>query len=480
ISFVLTVLCSFAQGVRVSRTVCVDTDCAYDDMIAVVAFLSSKDTEVLCINSTSGALSAREGADKIMCLLGSLNHQGIPVSVGKDMPSGNLVPFRDACMKCHWGEKDSLCHVSGKSDEVMKKSISSSQIKPHVIALGPLTNVASAIQDPRSAQRIKEIVWYDDHRGFNYHYDSLSAKKVLNSGVPIRVICSGEKMKFDQHCKNSIARVKNQYSSAIDRSFSGANNAHHSPIADQLCVLWVYFPQMFSVEKNGDVWYCTLRDDVSKKDVINALKKVLCGGFYSENQIFSHFPKEKKHLKTDVIVVRDEVIKRHGMQEWRAGVLTNELHGHLGIYAVVGMKMGIRAREFFCVGVDDMKITSFTRGVPPQSCLNDGLQVSTGGTFGHGLIHLDNEEKGITGAFFIFGEKKVFISLKPHVQQQIENDIMGVLAKSGGLGREYWAQIRRLALRYWVEMDRYEIFDFSTEIPSSEKTREKISQNSVF
>ena len=48
--------------------------------------------------------------------------------------------------------------------------------------------------------------------------------------------------------------------------------------------------------------------------------------------------------------VRDIVgncIQRYGEEEWRAVTLTNEIHGHLGIYSTLGAKMGIRARELF-------------------------------------------------------------------------------------------------------------------------------------
>ena len=35
----------------------------------------------------------------------------------------------------------------------------------------------------------------------------------------------------------------------------------------------------------------------------------------------------------------NEIIERYGLEEWKVGVLANELHGHLGIYATVGVKI---------------------------------------------------------------------------------------------------------------------------------------------
>lgn len=41
------------------------------------------------------------------------------------------------------------------------------------------------------------------------------------------------------------------------------------------------------------------------------------------------------------------------MQEWTAVLLTNELHRHLGMWNIVGAKMGIRAMEVLTAPFDD-------------------------------------------------------------------------------------------------------------------------------
>ena len=47
--------------------------------------------------------------------------------------------------------------------------------------------------------------------------------------------------------------------------------------------------------------------------------------------------------------------------------MTNEIHGHTGIYSIIGAKMGIRAMEYFNVGVNNLMITSFAGSEPPLS-----------------------------------------------------------------------------------------------------------------
>ena len=59
--------------------------------------------------------------------------------------------------------------------------------------------------------------------------------------------------------------------------------------------------------------------------------------------------------------------------------------------------MGIRAREYFNTGVDEFSAVSFAGSIPPLSCMNDGIQVSTGATPGHGLLTVIND---ITGYSF--------------------------------------------------------------------------------
>ena len=37
----------------------------------------------------------------------------------------------------------------------------------------------------------------------------------------------------------------------------------------------------------------------------------------------------------------NKIIEKHGLEEWKAVLLTNELHRHLGMWSIIGAKMGI-------------------------------------------------------------------------------------------------------------------------------------------
>lgn len=160
----------------------------------------------------------------------------------------------------------------------------------------------------------------------------------------------------------------------------------------------------------------------------------------------------------DVADIVGNCIKRHGEAEWRAVVLTNEIHGHLGIYSTLGAKMGVLAREIFRErGLEgEISVLSFAGSVPPVSCLNDGLQVSTGASMGHGLFALSGGADTSVKARFTCGKTSVEISLKPEYEELIKADINRGVALYGH-APEYWEYVRGLALRYWKDWDRKQI-----------------------
>jgi pyrimidine-specific ribonucleoside hydrolase len=158
----------------------------------------------------------------------------------------------------------------------------------------------------------------------------------------------------------------------------------------------------------------------------------------------------------DVAGIVGNCVKRYGEAEWRAVVLTNEIHGHLGIYSTLGAKMGIRARELFAEN-GDISVLSFAGSIPPVSCLNDGLQVSLGSSMGHGLFAVSADGNTSARARFTCGDRTLELSLKPEFEEIIKADIREGVARFGH-APAYWDYVRRLAIRYWAEWDRARIF----------------------
>ncbi len=175
--------------------------------------------------------------------------------------------------------------------------------------------------------------------------------------------------------------------------------------------------------------------------------------------ILQSFPEDPRLFTVDL---RDHVIeiqKRYGHDEWRATVLTNEIHQHLGIYSILGAKMGLRARELLQAGLDEIRVVSYAGSQPPLSCLNDGLQISTGATLGQGTISLSPDSGKRAEAEFSAGGRTVGLRLKGHVRKQIDSDITEGIRRHGNLTPAYFEYVRQLAIRYWLEMDRREVFE---------------------
>lgn len=87
-------------------------------------------------------------------------------------------------------------------------------------------------------------------------------------------------------------------------------------------------------------------------------------------------------------------------------------HGHLGPFLVVGLRMGILARERLGNPdpVHSLEALVELENRRPVSCLIDGIQVSSGCTLGKGNIKV-REGEGIS-AVFRSGGKSVKIILK--------------------------------------------------------------------
>ena len=95
--------------------------------------------------------------------------------------------------------------------------------------------------------------------------------------------------------------------------------------------------------------------------------------------------------------------KRYSIEDLAA------FHGHLGPYIVLGYRIGRYAKQQFCSDPFQMKATVFCEGVPPQSCLADGVQIGSGCTLGKRNIEIVSSSD--IKCEFTCGERK--IAFKP-------------------------------------------------------------------
>ena len=96
-----------------------------------------------------------------------------------------------------------------------------------------------------------------------------------------------------------------------------------------------------------------------------------------------------------------------------------EFHGHLGPYLVLGLRAGLYANHV--LGKDPMETEAFikTKTTPPESCFADGVQLSTGCTFGKRNISLE-EGKGLQ-VTFKKNDKKLALKLKKEIIDEMNS-----------------------------------------------------------
>ena len=152
-----------------------------------------------------------------------------------------------------------------------------------------------------------------------------------------------------------------------------------------------------------------------------------------------------------------KIIERHGLEEWKAVLLTNELHRHLGMWSIIGAKMGIRARELLGAPFDKLDVISFCGYKPPFSCTNDGIQVSTGASLGRATI--SNTHLGQPEAIFIYKDDRVLLKVVPQVKAQIGKVIKELSKKYGFRSVIYFQELDKISVIYWLKWDRAKIFE---------------------
>ncbi len=471
IIFITSIIRSQPLPDKLKHTIIIDTDCGIDDMRAISLLLARPEITIKAILSSDGSVSPEEGAEKICSLLHEFNRDNIPVACGA-VVQGINPPWREFNRSISWGSQTGSQITNLNAAELLSEKLRNENVKIILVCLGSLTNAAIVIkEDATLLSKIERIIWYNESvkplQGFNYECDKKSADMLFKSSVRIDVISNLNKDNaiFDSSIYSVCKQSNTQLAIVMRNVFNQPLvleklRQNHFRLCDDLVTLYVTNPELFGMNIITDQLYVRYNKDFDVQGVKEAISDMINGNYVSErNVVFNRFPFQREMFNYDIRPIIDSAIARYGYDEWKANVMTDEFHGHLGVFSIVGAKMGIKARELFGVGADMIEVTSYAGTKPPYSCLNDGIQVSTGATLGMGTIHLATHSKVKPSAVFTYKNRSVRISLKKEYLEQVDEDIKEGIMKFGLMDDGYWKLIRHNALKYWVEWDRNKIFN---------------------
>jgi len=458
---------TFAHTGKPKYHLIIDTDGAIDDLRAISMLLAGNECRVLAITCSQGTLSPKSCYDKVNSLLSTYYHNGIPIGIGEEtkakLPDWN--PFSESII---WGENQKSEKIENASD-LLEKTMINYPNQVSLIALGSMKTYADWLRKyPDSFFKIKNIIWYNDtllENGFNYMIDKASYDEMVNWGIPIQIISNGRN---DLICNNEflkkLERIKSIYTQQIFKVHKQEKvavlvNQNHLHLWDDLVPLYLTAPMIFNSTTENNITHFIPNKSIPQQSIYDIFAQMFVGETQLNNRVFKIFPTDTFLYKDEYASMVETTIEKHGETEWKSITLTNEIHGHTGIYSIVGAKMGIRALEYFNVGVNNLKVNSFAGKQPPLSCLNDGIQISTGATIGQGLISISKKVLDIPTVVFECNGQKVKISLKESYAKQMQDDITNAI-KQYGMTDQYWLFIEKLAIKYWLEFDRHEMFDF--------------------
>lgn len=110
-----------------------------------------------------------------------------------------------------------------------------------------------------------------------------------------------------------------------------------------------------------------------------------------------------------------------------------ELHGHLGPFLVVGVRIGEYAKKTL---KGEMKVSVKVPMITPLSCIIDGIQASTQCTVGNGKLSIEESEKEIVAHFKLQKtQKSIKVCVKPQLIEELKQKL------SQGMSNEELARI---------------------------------------
>ncbi len=196
-----------APGSR--QAVIIDTDLSSDDYVAILYLLQRPDVDIRGITVANGNVRVGPGLENIQRLLALADREDIPIAAGSSTPLVGENSFSNFLRNgADLGPRPVLpkteTTTSGiPAPDLIRQLTASSPTPVTLIALGPLTNVALALQDdPALAFQLEAVlvsggmIYIEredltnpaDELDWNLFVDPYAADVVFRSGVPLALV----------------------------------------------------------------------------------------------------------------------------------------------------------------------------------------------------------------------------------------------------------------------------------------------------
>lgn len=437
-----------------------------DDAVTLALALQNPHVNIVAVIACEGAAGRERGTEHLERMLALFNRLDIPLyAPAETKASKTPPPFRSFA-------ESAVGQALPTPVKPFRRPFSPDAYvgngkKTVVLVLGPLTNLAAALQaKPEMKQGIEKLIVAgspDVEKNWNVRFNPDALAAVQASGIPQQFVVrgpAGRKPEAWRQGELSIGQGTSVGEDFFKRLLATDNIRRHytqqlGGFFDELVFLYYADHTLFSTEGYTNVFAPNDHDSLLK-----LFTRCLGDGRQHKHRVvFVDGSLPDEVFRPDVPFRRAAIIAKNGQAEWFAQLLMNELHEHLGAYSVIGVKMGLRAAELLNAPQHAMKVTSHAPAGPPVSCLNDGVIVATGCTPGRALFTHTPGPPGSIAVSFEYNGRRLTLAVKPEYRNRIKAEIQTLLGKYTLADHEYWDGVRRLGLDIWENWHRRDLFE---------------------
>lgn len=186
------------------KKVIIDVDTGIDDAIALTLAIRSKKLDILGVTTVAGNIPVETSTRNTLKVLKVLEREDIEIYEGASKPLSRDIKFHDSVhgrdgIAGQLGSIETKKKNDKNAIEYMIEEVNNSPGEISFIMLGPLTNLALALEkEPSLVEKIREVYIMGGAvrvagnvtpvAEFNFYIDPESAYQVLQSGLDIKLI----------------------------------------------------------------------------------------------------------------------------------------------------------------------------------------------------------------------------------------------------------------------------------------------------